>query len=237
MNERDKEASIAHILDAGLVKPQTTRAYIRELCRQLGLRYIFWDAAQLLALAAVTMAVALLLLAQAPQESRYSLLFATSPLVFLLTLALSQWLEHASGLYELKATCRYDIRHVAAVRTMGFALLGLLFSTASGLLLGSAGQLLPMLSLAMAALFINAAASLFLLMHAPRRLAPVAIALWAAIAIAPMLLQPAAWEDFLANLPTALTLAVALVAAALSALQFTRLLKTPVYKEPAHAAS
>jgi hypothetical protein len=238
MDEHEREASIQHILDVGLIKPQSTRSYLQELYRQLGLRYIFWDGAQILALAAVTIVATLVLLHLVPGHMSYSTLFAASPAVFLLTLALSQDLERANGLYELLATGKYDRGHIAALRTMGFALIGMVSSTAAGLWLGVAAQLLQMISLSLAALFICAAASLLLLMRLPgRAAAPAAIALWGVVAIAPMLLQPAAWESILAGLPLAFTLVVALAAAAATCLEFIHLLKTPTVKEPVHVAN
>jgi len=226
MNDKEKNASIDYILSQGLVKPQSAWALITEMVRRVGLRYIFWDTGYSLFFAAVTIAVVLVIFAFSPNEYRYSASVAVAPLLFLLTMMFVEITERASGLYELKQTCRYTIRQITALRMVCYSTAGAVF-TAIIAKLGakSAYEFLSLFPLCLSALFMCAALSLSLMRFFRGKWVSAAYsAVWVFMSIVLPFTFNEKWETALSGIPIALSAAVAAVGAALLVYQISRML-------------
>jgi hypothetical protein len=245
MNDIERNASIEYILDKGLVKPKSFTEHLGGLYRQLGLRYLFWDTAQIVALIIVTLVAILLILPNAPADMKYSLLFAGSPLVFLLSMICSDAAERVSGLYELKMTCKYNLRQVNVLRIICFSLLGIVFSVCAGGSIGICNRfaldtdsrtMIDILALSLASLFLCAFLFLAIIRHFPGRLAGIAgAAIWLILGVVPIAVFGNAWELFLKGIPLAITIVIAIISAALCGYELAKLLKGSQTEEYSYA--
>jgi hypothetical protein len=245
MNDSEINASIEYILDHGLVNPKTITEHLSGLYRQLGFRYLFWDTAQIVALITVTLIAVLLILPNAPADMKYSLLFAGSPLVFLLSMICSDASERVSGLYDLKMTCKYNLRQVIVFRIICFSLLGIVFSLGAGSVIGVCSKAIvvadekwtfDLLALSLASLFLCAFLFLAIIRRFPGRFAEtLGAAIWLILGVVPMTVLGNAWEIFLMSVPTVITVVIAIISAALCGYELVKLLKSNQTEEYSYA--
>jgi hypothetical protein len=221
-----REASIAVILDRGLVKPKTATELIREIWGNLGLRFIFWDTSYSIIFGALTLMPLLLLAILVPENMRYTTAFAVAPMLFLIIIAFAETAEKVSGLYELKQICRYTVWQLAALRVIFYSLAGILYSIIVTLIsAGNAFELISLLLLCLSSLFACAALSLFALRHFRWKWgALIFAAIWAFANLTLPYTIGTAWEAFLAEIPIAITAAVAAIGAAALAIQVRKML-------------
>jgi len=226
MNDKEKKASIDYILSQGLVKPQTAWAHIAEMVRRVGLRYIFWDTGYSLFFAAVTLAVALVLFVFSPNEYRYSASVAIAPLLFLLTMMFVEITERASGLYELKQTCRYTIRQITALRVVCYSIAGVVFTMIIAVLgAKGANEFLSLFTLCLSALFMCAALSLSLIRFFRGKWVSAAYsAVWIFMSIVFPFTFKVKWETALSGMPIVLSVTVAAFGAVLLVYQTSKML-------------
>jgi len=217
LTPRERDAAIERILSAGLQPRRRMRAQMRELYQVLGLRFLFWDTAQALVVSVVTGALVVCGQLLFPGEYQHAFLFGFSPFFFALTVFLTETVERAEGLYGLKMTCRYTIREVTAFRILCFALTGTVFTVVLTVVSAQAARdLLALIPLSFAALFLCAFVSLYLVRRFSRTWVYAgAGVLWLAVGVVPVLVLGARWDAFLAGLPLGLTIGVAVCAAGL----------------------
>lgn len=222
----DKDKSIEYILDHGLAKPKTASAQAAEILRALGWRFIFWDTAYSLAFAAITVAVILALFGFAPNNCRYSAAVAAAPLLYLLISVFAETSERASGLYELKQTCRYATRQITAVRTCAYSVAGGIYTAAVALAsAASAPEFITMFPLGLLALFACAVPQLALTRFARCKWAnALYAAVWVFINIALPFRLGDVWEKALAGIPVAVSIAAAAAGASIIAYQIKKML-------------
>ncbi|MDR0249369.1 MAG: hypothetical protein LBI44_06930 [Oscillospiraceae bacterium] len=135
-----------------------------EMFRSLGFRYIFWDTGYSLFFAAVTIAVVFALFAIAPNVYHYSASVAVAPLMFLLIAVFAETSERFCGLYKLRQTCRYTIRHVTALRVICYSIVGAAFTAVVAVINArDAYVFLLLFTLWLSALFVCGAFSLTVL--------------------------------------------------------------------------
>ena len=223
----DKDKSIEYILDHGLVKPKTARAQAAEILRIFGWRVIFWDTAYSLIFAAITIAVVLTVFIAVPDDYRYSATVAAAPLLYLLISVFTETAERASGLFELKQTCRYTTRQTTALRTACYSIVGAVYTAVVAIIsANSASEFMTMFPLGLLALFVCAAAQLTLTRFARCKWAnALYAAAWVFVNIALPFRLGEVWETSLAGIPVAVSLGVAVVGAAIIGYQINDLLK------------
>jgi hypothetical protein len=245
MNDSEKNTSIEYILDHGLVKRRSFAKLLGGLYRQLGFRYLFWDTAQIVVLIMVTLVALLLILPNAPIDMKYSLLFAGSPLIFLLSMICSDAAERVSGLYDLKMTCKYSLRQVNVFRIICFSLLGIVFSVGAGSVIGISSKVaaaadekwaFDLLALSLASLFLCAFMFFAIIRHFPGRFAGIiGGVIWLVLGVVPMAVFGNRWELLLMSIPSAITGIVAVISAALCGYELTKLLKSNQTEEYSYA--
>jgi hypothetical protein len=222
----NKDRSIEHILDRGLVKPKTAREQTREILRAFGFRLILWDTAHSLIFAAITIAAVLTIFAAAPENYRYSATAAAAPLLYLLISVFTETAERASGLYELKHTCRYTARQITALRTACCSVAGAAY-TAVIALIGARGasEFMAMFPLGLLSLFVCAVPQLALMRFARHKWASALYAAaWIFVNLAVPLRLGGIWEKTLAGIPIAVSLGIAAGGAAIAAHQIRKML-------------
>ena len=232
MNEAEKNASIEFILARGLRKPRTTRSRILEMIRGIGFRYIFWDTGYSLLFAAVTNSIVAALFAVWPDDYRYTASVAVAPLMFLLIMAFAETAERTCGLYELKQTCHYTVRQIAALRVVCYSVGGAAF-TAIIAVMGAkdAYEFLSLFPLCLSALFICAALSLTVTRFARSKWANAAFsAAWVFVSAAPAFSLNEKWETLLGGVPAILSAIIAAAGAAVFMYQIARMISTEVEK-------
>jgi hypothetical protein len=215
------DRAIDSILSAGLKKPRSLRFSLGEIRQLLGFRFVFWDTAQAFLLSVITLLGALLFIAVAPETFRHAVLFGCSPLLCVVILFFSETIERTGSLYELKLTCKYSIQRVVTYRIICFSLFGIASCVGvTAYQAPTAHELLRLLPLSLCALFLCMSLSLFFIQRLPGRWSFVLPALsWMALTVIPALVVRDIWELFLSGLPLAVTLGVALLAAALFLLE------------------
>lgn len=227
MNERQKNASIEVILDQGLIKPVTAGRHVSNMLRELGLRFIFWDTGYPLFFAALSLGLASALFILAPAEYGASAAVTIAPLLLLFAVSFAETAERFGDLYEIKQTCRYTIRQIAALRMMAYSAVGTVF-TAPIAYVGMQGEFgfLSLFSLCLAALFACAAFSISLLHRTRNGWIPASLtALWLLGNIALMFTAGERWEHLLRSVPAGAALAFAAVCAALFVRQLSKMLR------------
>jgi hypothetical protein len=225
MNEQEKNAGIAYILDHGLVVPQRLRAKIAEMFRNLGLRFIFWDTGYSLFFAALTVTIVSGVFIIVPQEYKNSAAVAVAPLLFLLMTLFAETSERAGGLFELKQTCRYTVRQVMALRVLCYALVGVAFTAIiAAASVHSGYEFLSLFPLCLAALFVCAVFELSALRLSGKWAAAIFSAAWVFVnATIPFTFRER-WEKLLADVPIAISLTICMVGLTVLALQIKNML-------------
>jgi hypothetical protein len=226
MNDKEKNASIEYILSQGLVQPQTARSRITEMIRVIGFRYIFWDMRYSLFFIAVTAGAIVALFINSPDHYRYSASIVVAPLLFLLISVFDEITERSFGIYELKQTCRYTIRHITALRMMCYGIVGTVFTALITVMsTGSAYEFLSIFPLCLAALSICAGLSLTVMCHIRSKWVCTGFSsAWVFLNLVPAAFRIEAWEAFLRGFPVAVSCVIAAAGFVLFALQISKML-------------
>lgn len=211
-DEHEKGRSIETILSKGISRPKSFVERISEIYRSLGYRCIFWDTADSILLSsAISIGIAVLW-AFSSSKSTYGMLFAISPVLYLLLALFTDVKERIGGLYELKMTCKFTIRQITAFRMICFSGIGIAFSvlmSTLSCLLGGFQNYDRMLITSLCALFLCSFLTLFTMMHIRGKWSyytpPV---IWSAICILPVLLFGEQWELLISRIPMAANLCV-----------------------------
>jgi hypothetical protein len=238
VTQGEKHKAIDDILLKGLQRPRSAWSLFGEIRQLLGFRFLFWDTAQAFVLSAITLTGVLLFLLFSPESSKHAILFACSPLLFMIVLVFSETAERTGALYELKLTCKYSIRQIAACRIMCFSLPGIVFCLGvSAYQSGAAHPLLQLLPLSLCALFLCAVISLiFIRRFAGKWVFVSAVLFWIVITVIPALIFGNRWELFLSGLPAFVTVGVAILSAVLFLLEIRKLLNAVPKEAMGYAA-
>ncbi|MCL2137313.1 MAG: hypothetical protein FWH40_07335 [Coriobacteriia bacterium] len=226
MDDHEKNKSIDYILSQGLVRPQKMRERISDMTQTLGLRFIFWDTGYSLFFSAVTLTLVLVLSIVAPDEYRHSFAVAAAPLVFLLLGAFTETAERASGLYELKQTCRYTVQQVAALRVIFYSVAGVAFTAAiTAVSANDAYEFLSLFPLCLSALSVCSVLFLYVTRYLVGKWGGMVYsAVWVFMSIALPFSFRESWETLLGAVPIALSVAITVLGAVALAYQIKKML-------------
>jgi len=229
-NKDSKDKSIEYILAQGFVEPPTFWGRVSKMFRVIGWKFIFWDLNYSLIFASVTILGIMFLFRYVP-ELQYSIAFALSPIMFLIIVLFAEISERMCDLYELKQTCRYTSRQIAAPRCVCYSVVGVVFAV--GVTAFSAeniAQFFRLLPLCLGGLFLFAAIELLVIRFSRNKWA---IAIFSSAWILLNLALPAIfrgyWEAFLSNLPIVLTIVLAIMGALAFAYQTNKMLMEENY--------
>jgi hypothetical protein len=226
--QSEKDKAIENILDKGLRKPRSIWSMFSEIHSLFSFRFIFWDTAQAFILSVLTLVSVSVVIMFSPEAFRHTVLFGGSPLLFMAILFFSEAFEYTNSLYELKMTCKFTIRQITAFRIMCYALLGIVFCVGITAYQAENAYELPRLfPLSLCALFLCAFISLFLIRRIAGKLTiALTSILWLTVVSIPAWVLNDKWERFLAGLPVAVTVGVAVLSGALFLFEVKKLMNT-----------
>lgn len=169
-NDREIEHQIKDIVAAGIERQQALFPYLLTMYARLGFRNLFRDWTEILFMLIVGIAILILFgyggaeMDKMPPEEIYSVIFISSPLLYLLIAFLFFLRQRHSVTYETEMVCKYNVYQLAAFRMLVFSLVALAVN--SGLITLAAGIIKKFnvwfgLSLSAASLFIFAAIFLY----------------------------------------------------------------------------
>ncbi|MDR2973265.1 MAG: hypothetical protein LBV00_00930 [Propionibacteriaceae bacterium] len=231
MTLSDRQASIDYILEKGLLTRDSALDKARMLIRRLGLRLMFGDGPLVIVFAALALGITALVAGCAPVEWRHSVAVGCSPIAFLVIANVSEAVDRASRVYDIRQTCYFTVAQVTAVRVMCLGAVGV-FVTAlvAGLAATSAGDFLHLLLLAVAALSMCAAAQLMIVGRRHRLALSVGLTVvWVGLGLGLPLVLGLFWEQLLASLSWVVAVTVCVVCAALVVWRAIRMLTESRY--------
>lgn len=204
----EKDAAVAGILDEGLPPRAGLWHTLTEILQTVGLRTLFFGAADCLFLSALALVLCLLpaAAAAARQGPLGPVLFLLSPALYAALHLLTAWKEAQSGTLEWRQTCRVSLRPMTALRMLVFGSASVLVCVPANLLLWYLAEgsvsLSWMVALSVSSLCLYGVVSLYCLRLRGMAGLLAAPAVWAALGIVPLLWERAA--RWLNGVPTVL---------------------------------
>lgn len=205
-NEIEKNETIKKIILIGLKPKKNLFQYMKELFYSIGYRCIFWDTLDCFIFSILgTMALyGLVKLVMIKQP--LSMIFAIAPVFYILLTLITEMKEKLSGLFELKMTCKFTIRHITAIRLICFSLLGIVMCTlmSTGVYLSSIALVFwNILIIALLSLLVTSLAIVVIMIYfsGPKALY-ISFAVWVMIYILPSVIFRNQWEIILSKIPT-----------------------------------
>ncbi|NLY45064.1 MAG: hypothetical protein GX053_03620 [Tissierella sp.] len=129
------ESQIQMIISQGIKPKESFYSYLKKMYRQIGLRHIFHDATEIAFTFFIAISILLFITIGAVRESGvadesiYSFIFITSPMIYL-TMALVSFVNTKfNGTYELEMTFKFNIYQLAAFRMLIFSIISILVNT------------------------------------------------------------------------------------------------------------
>ena len=143
-------------MSQGLTKPKSLWRHFTDMYRALGFRHLFLNTAQPIIISVALMIGFIALFPLPYDQYKYTVLFAAAPVFFIFAVLLTETAERMSKLYELKMTCKYTIRQIAAFRVLCFSLMGTVLCTLANLFIrfSDMNSFFRALSLSLCALFL-----------------------------------------------------------------------------------
>lgn len=224
-SEIEIQNAIQTVCEKGLKKPEGLFSFLRLMYGKFGIRTLFYGEYSIMALTLALFLCAFLPLLFAPQKAVFwqekspALVFAASPVLYMLLFGLSLLQERFSSVLELKMTCRYTVNHLLAARLLAFSLFGIALNALFLLFLNLRYGItfLQLFALSFSSLFLFSALLLFLLLRYGSVKAWVSmLCIWMLCTLIPTIFFPIAFRAFLTELPLLLLLAVGLFACLLS---------------------
>lgn len=131
---KERGRAIRAIVETALPERRTLRAEIHRLFKSVGIKNAFCGvgdavAAALLVSFGTALTASVISAVNGPDGTPYfftSILFL-SPILYFSLLCFTAWKERMSGTWPVLASCRYNLRHIAALRMMLVSAAGLLF--------------------------------------------------------------------------------------------------------------
>jgi hypothetical protein len=206
-DEIEKSIAIEAILAKGLIRRKSLFRQLNAFYRNIGLRCIFWDTADVMLIAFMCTLMFVFVLTESITQSASfcGILFAISPFLFLLLSLIAEAKERMSGLYELKMTCKYTVRQISAFRMLCFSAAGMAFCgllSAAPCFWDGYQDFWQMLVISLCALFLCSLLMIAVMNRIHRNWSYYAPSIvWALISILPLKLFGERWELFLLHIP------------------------------------
>lgn len=225
--EAEKDAAVHHIVAVGM-KCAGLFTQLAEIYRALGLQCIFRDTADCFAMAIISFLCAAFSLSVCYIENAVAVLFAVSPLFYVVLTVSVQWKEHMTGLYELKMTCKYTIQKVTAFRMSCFLIAGL---PACGILaavfeaVSCDGRFIRLLLISVCSMFLCAVIMMLAIIMVKRPALYLSVPLiWGFACITLAATFSKVWDSFLMNISYTIVIAVIIACAVIYLIQIKKLI-------------
>lgn len=135
------QQEINTICDLAVEKPPGVLAFVQDMARNLGLKYIFYGTYDAILVSVCVFLIAVFWLGNSiltnpnGEVKIYAVVFSLAPLLFMLLFSLSYWKEREANLYALKMVCKYTVKYLLAFRMLTASVLGFVCTTVYVLIL------------------------------------------------------------------------------------------------------
>lgn len=225
--EDEKDAAVRRIVAAG-IKHSGLLSQLTEIYRALGLRCIFWDTADCFAIAIISFVCAVASLSVCYTDNAIAVLFAVSPVFYVVLTIAVQWKEHMTGLYELKMTCKYTIQKVTAFRMSCFLAAGLPTCGVLAAVFEATmynGDFIRLLLISVCSMFLCAVIMMLAIIVVKRPELYLSVpVVWGILCLTPAIIFGKAWNDFLLNLSYTAVIIAILICAVIYTVQIKKLI-------------
>jgi len=133
--EQEIKAEIDVIVTQGLGKRESFYSYLKNMYRQIGIRYLFRDGLEII----FTMLLVASILFSVIKDRNiyfsenikaiYAYLFTVSPILYLSMSVLNFIIAKQNKTYEVEMTCKYNIYQISAFRMLVFSVICILFNS------------------------------------------------------------------------------------------------------------
>ncbi len=135
LSETQREAAIQDIVRQGVISPADRIMKLLNVALKCPFRILFFGVGDCLFLGVLITACLWLFLMQLDTKVILCCVFALSPFVYIISFLLTSWKEYALQLYEIRSSCRYTMRQVAALRMICFSFINMMINAAALMLL------------------------------------------------------------------------------------------------------
>ncbi|MBY6037275.1 hypothetical protein KUV80_11445 [Fictibacillus nanhaiensis] len=234
--EHQVDHHIHSIVSAGLSKPKTFIQFLNEMYQQLGFRYLFRDATELIFVVCLALGVLIYGLfsldSSVKTEDIYSFIFTLSPVLYFTVASLFLVNALTNDTFAVEMTCKYHVFQLAAFRMLMFSVISLILNSFLILvvfILLQSINLLEAMILSFSSLSVFSVLYLYVLQHVKGRYSTYAVmAGWLLVNFLPAFFKQDVYSAFLSHVP--LYVYVTVCAASL-ALYFNRLKKLIAFRD------
>jgi len=223
--KEERRRAVAAIVDAAVPQRTPLHTVIRRLWQTVGVRNAFCGVGDAVGAALMVSACAAVACCVFVPVNRwgpppgYSLRFIPvvfiAPVLYFSLFWFTTWKEQMSGTWQVLAACRYNLRHITAVRLVIISLAGMAFISLATLPLAGSPDYPRLLLSSFCAVFLYGSLTLLALLVSQSRAAQLILpALWLAAWGLLITLAPHETEDLLSHAPPVFSL---IVSAALGA--------------------
>lgn len=135
-DESTIKAQVEEIVAKGLKPKESFYSRLKDMYKQIGLRYLFHDAMEIIFIILLVFTILMGSVVNIGAHDTgngagiYVFIFTVSPILYLAMSLLSFLRAKQSGTYEIEMTCKYDMYQVAALRMFIFSIICILFNLA-----------------------------------------------------------------------------------------------------------
>jgi hypothetical protein len=125
---------VRKIVSAGLPKKVSFVAHLIKMYKEIGLRFLFRDLTELVYILVIATSILLYLTLAAERffmagnENIITFIFISSPVLFLISCAVSFAKQKQANTYEIEMTCKYNVFQLAAFRMLVFSVFSLVLN-------------------------------------------------------------------------------------------------------------
>ncbi|MDM5314796.1 hypothetical protein QUF49_02255 [Fictibacillus sp. b24] len=131
--EREIKNHVQFIVSAGLTKPKSFLQSLSEMYQQLGFRYLFRDATEILFTVSLALCVLIYgifsLDSSIQTDDIYSFIFTLSPVLYFIVASLFLVNALTKNTFAVEMTCKYHVFQLAAFRMLIFSVIALILNS------------------------------------------------------------------------------------------------------------
>ncbi|WP_034602240.1 hypothetical protein [Clostridiisalibacter paucivorans] len=136
-NEKEIKVEIDNIIAQGIGERESFHSYLKNMYRQIGIRYLFRDGLEIIFTILLVSSILLLTIKDSNiyymenMKDIYVYLFIISPILYLSMSILNFINTKQNKTYEIEMTCKYNIYQISAFRMLVFSMICIVFNFSS----------------------------------------------------------------------------------------------------------
>lgn len=136
-NEKEIKVEIDNIIAQGIGERESFHSYLKNMYRQIGIRYLFRDGLEIIFTILLVSSILLLTIKDSNIhymeniKDIYVYLFVISPILYLAMSILNFINAKQNKTYEIEMTCKYNIYQISAFRMLVFSMICIVFNFSS----------------------------------------------------------------------------------------------------------